>query len=226
MDGGIMTTTKTFNLMKLSPGAIKLLMTLIAYNGFNSECFPSEATLLSSLGIKNKYSLHNYLEELVKNKLVSYKLLFTTAEGSNGKKYQKPYKSYVVASYKMLLTTIDGTNTLNLDLSSGKLLSATLQDVTGNNTYMYEKTENSLLSLTQEQKYKIARDLRVDLLDVTRTESAVLDPDNIIKYKHTDTYRTTRKWLQRKIAKGEQKTLGEEGMMILKTLHGGLYENK
>lgn len=213
--------SKTFNLMNLSPGALKLYMVLIAYNGFDKVCFPSMDTLKKSLGIAWNPKFKKYRDELVRYGLVKYQTYFTTAEGTNGKKYQKPQGSYTVVKYDSYFTTIDGINTLSVHFSSGKVDSGYNQNLTGYNTYSSSIEEKkSLFSLTKDERRKIALDLHVPLEIVFATEREVLRPENIKKHDIRNAYLTTRNWIRSSIRKNFIKTLDNTGYEALKTLYG------
>jgi len=79
----------------------------------------------------------------------------------------------------------------------------------------------SLSPLTRADRIEIALEYHIPLEEVFKVERQVLNPENISKYKHRTTFHTTKKWLDRKIDKGELRQLDEIGYMALEGLYGG-----
>jgi len=159
MEKNMDTEDKAFNIMELSPGAERLLLTLIYYAGTKGVCYPSQATLMKAIGINNKYALKKYVEELRKHNLVSCKTQLTSRKIHVGKTIPARQINYSLVSCKLYFTNSDDSNRLYLNLSSRKLHPATLQNTTGtiHNTVSkdtVDKQKDPLIQKSSLMSYK------------------------------------------------------------------------
>lgn len=147
-----------FNLTTLSPGAERLLLTLVYYAGANSVCFPSQETLMRALKISKKTVLRRYVNELYNANLVSYQKSFTSRKLASGKTTPMPQIKYFVVNNQLYYSNGDDSNRLYINFSARKLPAGTFQKVTGTIHNSYKNSTEPLQQKNQEEKqssYKV-----------------------------------------------------------------------